>query len=143
MIVLVPGAPSVQVLRFPGTLAGFAEGTRALQRLLDERQVAGQTRYDLELTFEEIGANIVRHGAPAGDVEVSASFGDGEVVLTFDDDGIPFNPLERADPEIPESLDEAKVGGLGVMLIKKLAARIEYERTPRHRNRLTIAVPAR
>ena len=136
-------ARSLQVLRFPGTLAGFAEGTRALHRLLDERRIAGQTRHDIELAFEEIGANIVRHGAPANDVEVAAIFSEDEVVLTFDDDGIPFNPLELPAPEIPESLDEARIGGLGVMLVKKLARRIEYERTPQQRNRLTIAVPTR
>src|SRR5580698_3303107 len=94
------------VLRFQATLAGFEHGNNALHRLLDEWQVAGQPRFNIELAFEEIAVNIVRHGLPSADVEVVVDFDDSEVVLTFEDDGVPFDPLQHADPEVPTSIDD-------------------------------------
>ncbi len=43
-------------------------------------------------------------------------------------DGVPFNPLEREDPVAPGSIEEAKIGGLGLLMTKKLMDDIEYVR---------------
>ncbi len=127
-------------LRFPATLDGFTSASESLRRLLDVERVDGRARSNVELAFEEIGTNIVRHGRPRSDVEVTLLFSGGEVLLTFEDDGIAFDPLGHPDPDMPPSLELARIGGLGVFLVKKLAARIHYERTPQQRNRLTVAI---
>jgi anti-sigma regulatory factor (Ser/Thr protein kinase) len=41
------------------------------------------------------------------------------------------------------SIDDASIGGRGLVLLRKAAERLEYERTPDHRNRLTVTVAAR
>jgi anti-sigma regulatory factor (Ser/Thr protein kinase) len=130
-------------IRFRGTLAGFAKATAELHQLLDQQALADAARFNVQLAFEEIGVNIVRHGRPTADVELRVAFAPQEVVLTFEDDGIPFDPIQRADPVLPSSLDEAQVGGLGVMLTKQLASRMHYERTAEAHNRLTLAIDAR
>ena len=130
-------------LRFPGTLAGFEEAAGALRGLLDAQQLEDGARFNVELAFEEIATNIVRHGSPTGDVEVTIVFDDHEIVLTFEDDGVPFDPRDRPDPPAPTSIDDVRVGGLGVFLVKKISTRLTYERTPGRRNRLTLAIPAR
>ena len=58
-------APRVQI-RFPGTHAGFAQGFACFRAALDAERLEGATRYDAELVFEEIVANIVGHGARNG-----------------------------------------------------------------------------
>lgn len=50
------------------------------------------------------------------------------IVIEIGDDGIPFNPLEHEDPEQPESIEVAKIGGLGLYMTKKLMDEIEYVR---------------
>ena len=55
-------------------------------------------RFKVELAFEEVAANIVRHGHPTEDVEVAIRFDDDEIVLTFEDDGAPFDPLRASGP---------------------------------------------
>jgi serine/threonine-protein kinase RsbW len=129
-------------LRFPATLDGFTSASEWLRRLLDDERVDGRPRRNVELAFEEIGMNIIRHGRPRSDVEVTLLFGGDEVLLTFEDDGIAFDPLAHPDPDVPATLERAKIGGLGVFLVKKLAARFEYDRTPQQRNRVTIAIAA-
>jgi anti-sigma regulatory factor (Ser/Thr protein kinase) len=134
---------SEHVLRFPGTLAGFQEAAGVLRGLLDTRRLHGDARYNVELAFEEIATNIIRHGSPTGDVELAIAFDDDETVLTFEDDGVPFDPCEQPDPAMPASIDEALVGGLGLVLVRKVSTRIAYERTPQCRNHLRLAISAR
>jgi anti-sigma regulatory factor (Ser/Thr protein kinase) len=135
--------PKRDVLRFHGTLDGLSEAADALQGLLDERELDEKARYNVQLAFEEIAANIVRHGFPTTDVEVSIDFDRDEIILTFEDDGVPFDPRERPDPPVPASLAEAPIGGLGLVLVRKITTRMAYERTPQHRNLLTLTIPAR
>jgi serine/threonine-protein kinase RsbW len=132
-------------LNFPGTLAGFDEAFGRLRTALDREALDPGARYNVELVFEEIVANIVRHGMPAGgaaDVRVTLDVRDGSVVLAFDDDGVPFDPRGRADPVPAKSLEQAKVGGLGLMMVRRAASAIDYRRTPQQRNELIVTVPA-
>lgn len=41
------------------------------------------------------------------------------VVVTLIDRGIPYNPLEKEDPDISLSAEERAAGGWGIYLIKK------------------------
>lgn len=132
-----------RLLRFEATLAGVARAARTLRTLLDERGLTGRPRYSVELVFEEIASNIVLHGAPVSAVTTEVALGADEVVLTFDDDGVPFDPRATPDPTFPTRLADARPGGLGIMLVRRRACRMDYERTADHRNRLTVAIPIR
>lgn len=129
-------------LRFPATSAGLDEAARSLGAILDARRVSPALRYDVEVVFEELAGNIVRHAKPVGEIDVGLAF-DGGIVLTFEDDGAAFDPRQQLSPPELESLEEARVGGLGLVLVRKLCSRIEYERTAAGRNRLTVSVPPR
>lgn len=84
-----------------------------------------------ELTFDEIYANISLYGK--GDskklinVEIDLGYLNGNVQITYKDDGIEFNPLENADPSVVENAKNHKLGGLGIFLTKKFADKLEYE----------------
>jgi len=124
-------------------MGALEHAARTLREWLDARNLTGDPRYNVELAFEEIAANIVRHGSPSGDVEVDIHLGDDEIVMTFEDDGVAFDPREQPAPVTPTSIDEAKVGGLGIVLLRTISTRMDYARTPQGRNVLTIAIPAR
>src|SRR5262245_28700719 len=107
--------PTTQrALRFPGTIPGFEGAAVALRDLLGASGIAAGVRYNVELVFEEIASNIVRYGSPRDPVDVAIAFLDDEIVLTFEDDGVPFDPRQHPEPEVPRSIDEAIVGGLGL-----------------------------
>ena len=57
--------------------------------------------------------------------------------LTFTDEGKPFDPLEREDPDVTLSAEEHKIGGLGIYIVKKTMDQMEYEYR-RGTNRLRI-----
>jgi serine/threonine-protein kinase RsbW len=130
--------------RFPGTHAGFADGFDWLRQRLDTEDLGAAARYNVELVFEEIVANIVSHGAVPGQelqVRVTLQSLAALIVLTFEDNGIAFDPCQRTEVPAPaKSLAEAQLGGLGLMLVRRAASTLRYERTADGGNRLTVTV---
>ena len=59
------------------------------------------------------------------------------MTLIIEDDGIPYNPLERPDPDVEELLEKRTQGGLGIYLVKKRMDQMEYEYKD-DMNRLTL-----
>ena len=49
------------------------------------------------------------------------------VVITFIDQGVPYDPLAKADPNIKLSAEEREIGGLGIFMVKKTMDDITYE----------------
>ena len=93
----------------------------------------------LNVCSEEIYVNIASYAYPnqEGIVEVSINKTDNEIILNFVDSGIPYNPLEKPNPDITLSLEERQLGGLGIFMVKKMAKDVIYERKD-EKNILTI-----
>ncbi len=131
-------------IRFPSTHEGFAQGFVRLRAALDRQGLHDAPRYKAELVFEEIVANIVKHGGGGDrvlDVRVTLETQPDSIILMFEDDGPEFDPRGRADPVPPKSLEEARIGGFGLMLVRHAASALDYLRTAAGRNRLTVTVP--
>ena len=94
--------------------------------------IEGRAATVLELAAEEIALNAMTHGRPAaGDGVVELTIGaasEGQVRLTVVDEGAPFDPTALAGPDTDASLDERRVGGLGVHLVRQMADAVAYER---------------
>jgi len=87
-------------------------------------------QFKLRLSIEEAVENVVRYAYNGGIgwLEAGTSLDEDSLVLTIElrDAGIPFNPLEKEDPDVTLSADERKIGGLGIFLCKKMMDSIEY-----------------
>jgi anti-sigma regulatory factor (Ser/Thr protein kinase) len=95
---------------------------------------------DVNICLEELFTNTVSYGFE-DDLEhiIRLTFKLDNHVLTLnvEDDGIPFNPLEKKDPEIPADLIDVRIGGLGIHIVRKLMDDIQYKRK-RGKNMLTL-----
>ena len=80
----------------------------------------------VNLISEEIFVNIVNY-SKAEYIKVNIEFETPILTMEFIDNGIEFNPLLKEDPEIPETIDEAQIGGLGIFLTKEMAGELEYQ----------------
>src|SRR5215469_1206948 len=111
-------------IRFSGTHDGFAIAFDQLRDALDAGQLSGTPRFNTELVFEEMVANIINHGADAGRelaVAVTLEASADTIVLTFEDDGIAFDPRHH-QPVPLKSLDEERNGGFGLVLVRHAAS---------------------
>ena len=87
-------------------------------------------QFKLRLSIEEAVENVVRYAYDGGIgwLEAGTSLDQDSLVLTIElrDAGVPFNPLEKEDPDVTLSADERKIGGLGIFLCKKMMDNIDY-----------------
>jgi serine/threonine-protein kinase RsbW len=129
------------VLRFAATRDRFEQASADARDALDACGVTGRARHNAELVFEEVVSNVIRHGH-AADISLSVDCPPGAraIVLTFEDAGPPFDPLGHPLPTLPKSLDEAPLGGLGLLLVRKASTDLRYERTADEKNRLTVTI---
>jgi anti-sigma regulatory factor (Ser/Thr protein kinase) len=138
-----PEGPRRIELSLAATREGFAGGFDELRRGLDAFPLDARARFSVELVFEEVVANLVRHGARTEGrttLSLEVLLQDEDVQLTFLDDGVPFDPRGRPDPLPAPDLEHAEIGGRGLMLIRSVSNAVEYARTPEGRNRLTVTV---
>ena len=80
----------------------------------------------VNLIAEEIFSNIINY-SKADFITVNVEFNAPTLTLEFIDDGLEFNPLSKEDPKLPDNIDEAQIGGLGIFLTKQLADDISYD----------------
>lgn len=113
------------------TLAAIEDGRRRMLDFPPLLALDAPARHRLEVIFEELVANIIRHGFAKHSnqsIHVLIDPRPDAIAFTFEDDGEPFNPLETAPPPAFSSIEAAKVGGLGIHLVAKLSADLRYER---------------
>jgi len=108
------------------------EVPRLLARLdgaLRARQVPEETVTDCLVMAEEVLVNVVLYAyeeAPGRRAFVELQLDGPSVRMRFIDDGPPYDPLSRPDPDIDAPIADRPVGGLGVYLVKQLASESEY-----------------
>lgn len=81
------------------------------------------------LILDELFANIVAHGYrndPDGEVLVQACLGDGTVDVTLTDRAPAFDILHVPEPDTTLSLDERRIGGLGLLFVRRTADTLSW-----------------
>ena len=93
------------------------------------------------VAVEEIFVNIASYAYSDGTGEATLSFGFDEnerlMTLIVSDEGIPFNPLEREEPDTTLSAADRDIGGLGIFITKKTMDSVSY-RNENGKNILTM-----
>ncbi len=115
----------------PSDAAKLPVLTQFLQEFWSAAELPPAETGTFELALEEIFMNVVMHGSPAGGlprVEVSLALSDGCLTLMIEDDGPSFDPLSLAAPDVTASLEERRVGGLGVYLVRQMMDDVSYQR---------------
>jgi anti-sigma regulatory factor (Ser/Thr protein kinase) len=122
--------------------AGLEEGRRQMRSFLEEHALGARAIQKVELVFEETVTNIIQHGFDAlaeHTIEIRITLFAHEIEVVVDDEGRPFDPVAAPEPALPSSLEDAKVGGLGLLLVRRNAKHMAYARTA-GRNRTTITI---
>jgi anti-sigma regulatory factor (Ser/Thr protein kinase) len=125
------------------TVKASLENERALLDFVDgEFERHGlPTQGEVLVAIEEIFVNIVHYAylPKEGDITLSLTFDSeaGNVVVRLEDEGKPFNPLEKEAPDLSADIMERKIGGLGIHFVKNLMDKVEYEYV-NNKNVLTI-----
>ena len=91
-----------------------------------------KAQMQIDVAVEEIYVNIANYAyAPETGkayISVRPDPENASVTIEFRDNGIPFDPLAKADPDVTLSAEERKIGGLGIYMVKKSMDAMEYSR---------------
>ena len=107
-----------------GTVTDFIE------EILDSFECPMKVKMQVDIAIDELFGNICHYayGDTMGKATVKVEKQDDPkaVCITFIDSGIPYNPLEKDDPDITLSSEEREIGGLGIFMVKKNMDEVYY-----------------
>lgn len=118
-------------LSVPATLDHLDQVMDFVTEHLEQYGCPTRTQMQVSLAVEEIYVNIANYAynpavGPAT-IRVEVHQDPLEVVITFVDNGKPYDPLAREDPDVTLSAEERGVGGLGIFLVKQTMDDVSYE----------------
>ena len=90
------------------------------------------------VAVEEIFTNISQYAYPKqeGRVTVQLQIIESPAIAQIEiiDQGVPYDPLERQDPNITLSVEKRDIGGLGIFMVKQMMDEVSY----RYKNKSNI-----
>jgi len=132
-------------LEIRNRLDELGRATAWLEDFAGRLELPAETHYRLDLGLAEAVTNVISYAFPDGAEHLIRlrlqTNGEG-VSLEVEDDGLPFDPLQREEPALPQTLEEAPIGGLGIHLIRSMLDECHYQRKA-DRNLLTMVARPR
>ncbi len=120
----------MQQITLEATLDNLPKALEFIDGCLEGMNCSVRRQMQLDVAIEELFVNVVHYAYPekSGDVTITFETGaePGKAVITMIDSGVPFNPLEREDPDVTLKAEERGVGGLGIFMVKKSVDGMEY-----------------
>ena len=115
---------------FPAQTVALPDVLGFVEKSLESFECPLKIQTAICVAIEEVFVNVAHYAYPesVGDVTIQIDFKEENQTVTFriTDKGVPFNPLEKPDPDITLSAEEREVGGLGIFIAKKTMDSLSY-----------------
>lgn len=100
-----------------------------LREDMEKAECPMEKQMSVEICAEEIFVNIAHYayGEMCGKAYIASETEKGKILLCFRDQGMPYNPLEKEDPDTTLSAEERQIGGLGIFMVKNMMDQVSYE----------------
>ena len=114
------------------TRENISEVTAFIDEQLEALDCGMKAQTQIDLAIDELFCNIASYAYAPGTGSATVRFDYDEArceaQITFVDGGVPYDPLQKADPDVTLPAEEREIGGLGIFLVKKTMDAISYER---------------
>ena len=135
------GAEPMHEMTVDATLANIETITAFTNEQLDKLGCPAKIRDQFDVAIDEIVSNIARYAYTPDTgtvcVRVEVAQDPLAVIISFTDNGIPFDPLSEKEPDLTVPADQRPAGGLGIYLVRKSMDDIRYQHAD-GKNILTI-----
>lgn len=116
-----------------------------LRQFIDHASESMKLQTDMafafKLSLDEVCTNIITYGYPEGKkglININFRKEKQRVVLTVEDEGVIFDPSISQDVDTKADLKDREIGGIGLHVIETMVDDIQYQRTEKNINRLTL-----
>ncbi len=119
---------SFTIVTDPGELDRIAA---TVEEIGEKEHWSPELIFRVHLALEELGLNVINYGHDDGlhEIQFTVTSQAEQVTIEMTDDGRPFDPLNDAPPpDLSSSLEDRRIGGQGVHLVRTLMDQVQYER---------------
>ena len=120
-------------LQFEANLELIDQMINPIISSIEENEAEPKKVYQMNLALEEILVNICKYAYSGNkgriDIAFEISKDPKQLHVVIKDQGKEFNPLAKEDPDLDTPLEDRKIGGLGIFLVKNMVDDIKYQRT--------------
>lgn len=125
------GELAMKELTINATVENIPVVTAFVNEQLEAFDCPMKAQMQIDIAIDELFSNIAFYAynpdvGPAT-VRVEVVEDPMAVVITFIDNGVPYDPLAREDPDTTLSAEERDLGGLGIYMVKKSMDEVTYE----------------
>lgn len=118
-------------LTIEAVVANLPRVTEFVDQELERLDCPLRAQMQIDIAIDELFGNIAYYAyhPETGPVTVRMEVVQEPlaVVITFIDQGVPYDPLAKEDPDVTLPLEERESGGLGIYMVKKTMDAISYE----------------
>lgn len=118
-------------LTIDATVENIDKVTDFVNEQLEAHGCSAKVQAQIDIAIDELFGNIAHYayhpGVGPATVRVELKEDPLAVVLTFIDNGMPYDPLKKEDPDTALSAEDREIGGLGIYMVKKTMDGISYE----------------
>lgn len=117
-------------LTVDATVENIEKVTDFVNEQLENLGCSLKVQMKIDIAIDELFGNIAHYAynPDVGPATVRVEVDDEPcVIITFIDNGVPYDPLKKEDPDTTLSAEERQIGGLGVYMVKKSMDDISYE----------------
>jgi anti-sigma regulatory factor (Ser/Thr protein kinase) len=96
---------------------------------LNERNADDATLFSIKLATEELFTNMVKYNSGAGnEISIGIDVAGGTITVNLiDNDVDPFDPETADEAGIGGDVEDRRIGGLGLRLVRSVVDKITYE----------------
>lgn len=127
-------------LRIANDLAELPRVAESIDDFCAAHDLPADCAFKLNIALEELLTNTISYGfddARPHEIAITVARAGDEIVAEISDDARPFDPLNAPPPDLDSTIEERRIGGLGVHLVKTLMDKVAYAYRD-GRNRVTL-----
>ena len=120
-------------LTVDATIENIPVVTAFVEEHLEQYNCPPKAQMQIDIAIDELFSNIAlyAYGKPPAEgkatVRVEVTSDPLAVVITFIDNGVPYDPLAKEDPDVTLPAEDRQIGGLGIFMVKKTMDEITYQ----------------
>ncbi len=111
--------------------ANLPKVTDFINEQLEQMGCSMKKQMQIDVAVDEVFTNIASYAYTPEKgkawVRIEKQENPAAAVLTFADTGVPYDPTGREEPDLTLSAEEREIGGLGIVLVRKMMDEISYE----------------
>jgi serine phosphatase RsbU (regulator of sigma subunit)/anti-sigma regulatory factor (Ser/Thr protein kinase) len=123
--------PMILKMTIKNHLSEIGQVKKRFNTFSEQYGISTPIRRKMNIVFDEMLNNIISyayHDEDEHEIEIRVELSENRLTVSIVDDGIPFNPIGVETPDTELSLEERKIGGLGIHLVRRVMDKVSYQR---------------